>query len=408
MTASQERMAEREVRFPVGAAITLDELDQDPYPAYRRLREQEPVSWIPALGMYYVTRYEDVQKVLRDTGNYVVGTEGSTLMDTFGEHMLTTEGAQHDRYKNPLLPSFRTGPVRATMETDIRQHVDSLIDGFVAEGKVELRSAFARRLPVLSILSLFGLPSEDEPLVRQWYDSFEHALANFTWDEGVRAEGRRSSVAFHTWLQAHLEARRQQPDERLLSQMLNMDAPLRLSDEEIRRNASVIFFGGISTVEALILNTLYALNEHPEIAQRISAEPQLLPKVLSEVMRWLSPVQSATRHVINDTELGGVHFRRGDTVNCMLGAANHDPAVFPDPQRFDPDRNNLQRHFGFALGTHHCLGLHLARLEAEIAITQLMQRLPGVQFDPAHAVEVRGYEFRQPHSLHLRWESGEA
>jgi len=405
MKTGQHRVVEPANRFPVGASITLEELDRDPYPAYRRLREQEPVSWIPALGMYFVTRYEDVQSVLRDTENYVVGTEGSTLMDTFGEHMLTSEGEKHDQYKNPLLPLFRTGAVRATMEADIRQHVDSLIDGFAAEGKVELRSAFARRLPVLTILSLFGLPAEDEPSVRQWYDSFEKALANFTWDEEIRSEAQRASAQFHSWLQAHLEFRRGHSDGRLLSQMLNIDTPQRLSDEEIRRNASIIFFGGISTVEALILNTLYALHEHTEIAQRIMAEPQLLPKVLNEVMRWLSPVQSATRHVVNDTELGGVQFRVGDTVNCMLGAANHDPAMFPDPQRFDPDRNNLQRHFGFALGTHHCLGLHLARLEAEVAITKLMQRLPGYRFDPKHPVEVRGYEFRQPHHLHFRWEA---
>lgn len=391
------------LQFPVGAAITLDELDTNPYPAYRRLREQEPVSWIGALDMYYVTRYEDVQNVLRDTENYVVGTEHSTLMDTLGLHMLTTEGEQHDLYKNPLLPLFRTGAVREAMEAAITEHVGKLIDGFVADGRVELRSAFARRLPVLTILSLFGLPAEDEPVLRECYDTFERSLINFSWDEQVRADTKHASAQFHSWFQAHLESKRRQGDGKLLSQMLAFDTPRPLSDEEIRRNASIIFFGGISTVEALILNTLYALNEHPQWAQSVSDEPKLLPKVLNEVMRWLSPVQSATRHVANDTELGGVQFKVGDTVNCMLGAANHDPAMFADPERFDPERNNLQRHFGFALGVHHCLGLHLARLEAEIAITQLMRRLPGYRFDPQHPVAVRGYEFRQPKSLHLQW-----
>jgi len=403
MGNNPDRAMELSQRFPVGAGITTDELDQDPYPAYRRLREHEPVSWIPALGMYFVTRYEDVQTVLRDTDNYVVGTEDSVLMDTLGEHMLTTEGAQHDLYKNPLLPLFRPGNVRESMEVAIRGHVDTLIDGFVADGSVELRSAFARRLPVLTILSLFGLPAEDEPLLRHCYDAFEKSLVNFAWDEQVRSDSRRASLEFHSWLQSHLERKRSQPDGRLLSQMLSIDTPRRLSDEEIRRNASIIFFGGISTVEALILNTLYAMNEHPSVAARISEDPKMLPKVLNEVMRWLSPVQSATRHVVNDTELGGVQFKVGDTVNCMLGAANHDPAMFADPDRFDSERSNLQRHFGFAMGTHHCLGLHLARLEVEIAITQLMQRLPGFRFDPDHPVAVRGYEFRQPKSLYLQW-----
>lgn len=404
MTGNVAASVSKSLRFPVGARITLDELDADPYPAYRRLREQEPVSWIAALGMYFVTRYEDVQTVLRDTGTYVVGTENSTLMDTLGEHMLTTEGELHDLYKNPLLPSFRTGAIRDAMEAAIAGHVESLIDGFVADGYVELRSAFARRLPVLSILSLFGLPADDEPLLRQCYDTFERSLTNFSHEERIRADARRASATFHEWFQAHLEVKRGQGDGKLLSQMLSIDTPRRLRDEEIRRNASIIFFGGISTVEALILNTLYALNAHPQWARRIAEEPRMLPKALSEVMRWLSPVQSATRHVQRDTQLGGVELRAGDTVNCMLGAANHDPAMFPDPERFDLDRGNLQRHFGFALGAHHCLGLHLARIEAEIAIAQLMRRLPGYRFDPVHPVEVRGYEFRQPQSLHLSWD----
>lgn len=400
-----DRTADHCHRFPVGAAITTDELDHDPYPAFKRLREQEPVSWIPALGMYFVTRYEDVQNVLRDADNFVVGTENSTLTETLGEHMLTTEGEQHDLYKKPLLPLFRTGAVREAMEASIAQAVDGLIDGFVTAGKVELRSAFARRLPVLTILSLFGLPANDEPVLRQCYDTFEKSLINFSWDEEVRANTRQASATFHNWLQAHLEIKRQQNDGKLLAQMLAFDTPRPLSDEEIRRNASIIFFGGISTVEALILNTLYALNEHPQLAQRISSEPKMLSRVLNEVMRWLSPVQSATRHVVSDTQLNGVKLRAGDTVNCMLGAANHDPAMFADPERFDPDRSNLNRHFGFALGPHHCLGLHLARLEAEIAINQLMSRLPGYRFDSVHPVEVRGYEFRQPQSLHLLWQT---
>ncbi len=394
---------DHEQMFPVGAAIGLEQLDQDPYPAFKRLREKEPVSWIPALGMYFVTRYEDVMSVLRDTDHYIVGTENSTLMETLGEHMLTTEGAQHEQYKKPLLPLFRPGVVREATESAINGHVDLLIDGFVADGSVELRSAFARRLPVLTILSLFGLPAEDEPVLRQCYDAFEHSLINFSGNEDVRAASRAASTHFHEWLQRHLEAKRSQGDGRLLSQMLRFDTPRKLTDEEIRRNASIIFFGGISTVEALVLNTLYALNEFPAVAQRVAIEPQWLQRVLSEVMRWLSPVQSATRHVVRDTRLGAVEFRAGDTVNCMLGAANHDPSVFADPERFDPDRGNLQRHLGFAMGTHHCLGLHLARLEAEIAIHRLIQRLPGYRLHPTHPVQVRGYEFRQPQSLHLVW-----
>ena len=189
------------VRFPIGRSIDLAELARDPYPIYAELRESEPVSFVPQLNMYFVTRYEDVTTILQDTDHFVVGTERSTVFDTFGEHMMTVEGAPHDFYKRAHQPFFLPATIRDKLEDQIRAHVDLLIDGIEAQGAVEFRAAFASRLPILTMLSMFGLAPEEESRLREWYDSVEKALSNFTWDEGVRAAGRASAADFIALIQ---------------------------------------------------------------------------------------------------------------------------------------------------------------------------------------------------------------
>lgn len=357
--------------------------------------------------MYFVTRYDDVTKILQDSDHFVVGTENSTVFDTFGEHMMTIEGEPHDFYKHAHQPFFLPTTIRDTLEDQIRAHVDLLIDGFEPQGEVEIRAAFASRLPILTMLSMFGLAPEEEPRLRGWYDSFEKALSNFTWDEDIRTAGRESAAHFIALIQQYLDALRSSDrgpdDSTLLGALLRMPEGDRLSDEQICRNALIIFFGGISTVEALILNALYALSLHPETLERVRRDAALIPKAINETVRWLGPVQSATRHVVRETELHGVVFQVGDTVNCMLAAANHDPAMFEDPATFDIDRKNVQRQIGFAVGPHHCLGSRLARAEARIALQQLLTRLPGLRLDPAQVEGPQGYEFRQPLSAVATW-----
>ena len=394
-------------KYPIGASINLDELSRDPFPIYARLREMEPISYVPALEMYFLTGYGDVRDVLQDNKHFIVGTERSLSYDIFGSHMMTVEGDDHTRYKSAHQKFFLPPAIRATLEDQIAPHVDSLIDGFAQDGEVDLRKSFASRLPVLTMLSLFGLDLDEEPHLRTWYNNFEKALSNFTWDESVRAHGKASADAFHQLIQGYLDGIRAGEIEAsgsLLEALLDAPEESRLSDDEIRHNALIVFFGGISTVEALVLNTLYALSSFPDQLMRVQQDVGLISKVLHEVIRWQGPVQSATRHVSQDCEIRGHVLRAGQTVNCMLGGANRDPDIFEDPDRFDIDRPNARRHLGFAVGPHHCLGSHLARAEARIALENLFTRLPGLSLDLARTTPPEGYEFRQPHTAVAVWE----
>jgi len=388
--------------YPVGSSITLAQLEADPYPVYARLQALEPISWVDALGMWYVTRYEDVRAIALDHTRFTTACERSPIRDTFGAQMLSVEGAEHDRYRRALQSRFTASCVRQMYEAAIHTAAARLIAAFKDTGEIELREHFAARLPILTMLSVLDMPIELAAHMRRWYDAFEHALANFGRDAEVRRSAHHALREFHECLDQAIVAA-VGAEHGLLAILVNAPPGERLSDAEIRRNLDILFFGGISTVEALILNALWALFEHPATYERLQTTPALLPKVVDETVRWLAPVQSATRYAVNDCTHAGVRFAAGDTINCMLGAANRDPSVFASPERFDIDRSNLHRHLGFATGAHACLGLHLARAEGRIALEHLLAELPDMRLIYERLVCPSGYEFRKPRSMWVRW-----
>jgi cytochrome P450 len=392
----------RELRYPIGRAVTLEELHRDPYAVFARLAAHEPISWISALDMWYVVGYENVRAALADPRLTTVAGR-STIYDTFGEHMLTSEGGAHDRYRRPAQQFFTPSNIRSRLEPVIRTCADSLAGSLARDGRAELRCAFAGRLPVQTMLAICGLPSSVESRMRSWYDDFESALANFSGDQRVRDAARRSVREFHALLDEAIHSSRDGEGVSLVAHLANAPAAERLDDDAIKRNLSIILFGGISTVEALLLNCVWALFETPDALERVRRDMTLIPQLIEETMRWLSPVQSATRHVTERFEWQGIEFATDDTVNCMLGAANRDPAIFVEPDRFDLDRANSRRHLGFASGAHACLGSQLAKAEARIGLEVLLA-LPGLRLDRETSEPPSGYEFRQPRRLTVSWD----
>ncbi len=395
--------AARAARFPLGRDLTLDELDRDPYPVFDRLRRQEPISWVAALDMWYVVGYEDVRSLLSDP-RLTTASPRSTIVDTFGAQMLSTEGAAHDRYRAATRQAFAPNYIRRHLESAIGNVAALLIRGFESLGRADLRAGFAGRLPIQVILLVCGLPAGAETRMRGWYYSFEAALANFTGDVRIREAARQAVDEFHALLDDAIGRIGPHSEDSLLAQLVKAPAPERLSDEEIKRNLAIIFFGGISTVEALLLNTLWALFEHPQALERVRRDHSMLPRAIAETMRWLCPVQSATRHITDALEWRDIEFSPHDTVNCILGAANRDPAIFSEPHRFDMDRENSRRHFGFAAGAHACLGSHLAKAEVRIGLGALFARLPNLRWERPQSEAPRGYEFRRPRRLTVSWD----
>lgn len=387
-------MMSRKKLCPLGAQIRLEDLELDPNAVYAKLRREESVSWVPAAGMWFVTRFEDVTAILRDTDRFTVADSESLLSRVFGAQILSIDGPAHREQRLGLNPHFTPAAIRDRMTKTIEIRVGELIAGLPRGGVVDVRHALASRLPVQVILDFFGFPPTLEPDMRDWYDSFEKGLANLERNSEIEAQARSNVAAFHEMFARHAH-------DGGVNAFLTTLAHGPLPIDQSARNALTIFFGGISTVEALILNAAWVLCDDPGLQQRVRDDRNLIRPLLEETMRWASPVQSSARMATRDTTIGGMAIAAGERVSCMLGAANRDPAVWSDPDRFELDRPNLSRHLGFSMGSHFCLGSHLARLEARIAIDALLDAAPLLRFAPGRPSLIEGYEFRQPRSLEI-------
>lgn len=380
--------------------LSLDALDANPYPVFHRLRAEHPVMWVEPLKMWFVTRHDDVVEVLRDPARFTTDAPGSTIRDTFGSQMLSADGDDQRRFKSACAAPFNTRAVREGAAALVDARVAQLLDAMAPGGRAELRGALAGPLSLYTVATVLGIPERHHGAIRAWYDAFAESLANFAWDPEVRRRGHEAVAEFKGVVGPLLPALAREAPGSLLG-ALAAHAPAQLSEDEILGNALIILFGGIETTEAMILNAVWAILAHPAAHAMVRAQPGRLADAIEEATRWESAVQSCTRHATEAVVLRGVSIPAGDTVQCLLGAANRDPAVFPEPDRFDPDRPNLSAHLAFGSGRHFCLGAALARAEALAAISALLARWPGLRLEDQARDAPRGAEFRKPPQLHV-------
>jgi cytochrome P450 len=393
-------LAMKDPAMTPGPHVRLSDLAIDPYPILARLRETTPVAWVAETRMWFVTRRADVLSVLRDPETYRTDSPRSTIRDTFGTQMLSAEGDLHRRYKSQCNPPFNMRSVQSHAMPLITAHTDALIDAFGNQRSADLRPAIASQLAVFTVASMLGIPPHLHARILDWYASFAAALANFTWDDQVRARGHASAREFQDAIAPVLHDLHHAADPSLLG-ALSRAGPARLTDAEIISNALIVLFGGIETTESTILNVMWTLLSHPAALAAIRGNWSLLPAAIEEAMRWEPAVQSCTRHLEQPATLHGTTLPAGATVQCMLGAANRDPAHFPDPDRYDMTRANAGDHLSFGAGKHFCLGAALARAEVQVAATRLLQRCPALRLDPDRPSAPRGFEFRAPPTLHV-------
>ncbi|MGZ4247422.1 MAG: cytochrome P450 [Solirubrobacteraceae bacterium] len=384
-------------RFPIGADVSLDQLDRDPHPVLAALRESEPVSWIPALDCWLITSHELALRVIRDAASYTVDDPRFSTGRVVGPSMLSLDGDAHARHRAPFAPPFRPLAVRDRFAEAVAAEAQRLVDELTPGRKAELRRALAGPLAAYAMTRALGLGPGEVAAVLAWYDAIVSAVTEITAGSDVPASGREAFAALRDRL---LEVIRSGDRGSLLAAAA---ADTQLSDEEIVSNAAVLLFGGIETTEGMIANAVLALLERPEALARVRREPDLLDAAIEESLRLEPAAAVVDRYAVGDVELGGVAIGGGELVRVSIAAANRDPAAFTDPDRFDLERANSGRHLAFAHGPHVCVGVHLARLEARTALSILLNRLPGLRVDPERPAEVRGLVFRKPPALHVVW-----
>jgi cytochrome P450 len=385
--------------FPLGAAATVGQLEDDPHPLLAELREHEPVSWVPALGGWLVTRHDLVIAAMRDARSFTVDDPRFSTAQVIGPSMLSLDGAEHDRHRAPFVGPFRARTVTERFGAVARARAGELIDDLFPRGRAELRREFAGPLAAGIVAQALGLAAREVPSVLAWYDAIVASVTDIT---AGRDPGERGSTAF-----AQLGARLRDAVtlEQSSSLLATAASASTLEPEQVVSNAAVLLFGGIETTEGMIANAVLYLLQAPERLDEVLSEPRLLDAALEESLRLEPAAAVIDRYATVDTQLGGVEIGRGDLVRLSIAAANRDPVVFEEPEDFDLHRSNARRHLAFAQGPHVCVGVHLARLEAQIGLRQLLTRLPHLKLDPSHRASIRGLVFRKPVQLRVMWDS---
>lgn len=392
--------ADAEESFPLGAAVTLEQLDQDPHPVLAGLREHEPVSWLPALGGWLVTRYDLAVGVMRDAETFTVDDPRFSTAQVVGPSMLSLDGEAHARHRAPFTAPFRPIAVRERFAHAARSESDRLIDAFDDRGKAELRRSFAGPLAASIMARALGLDQGEVGTMLGWYDAIVAAVTEVTAGHDVPVRGGEAFDSLRGRLEAVIAAG---PHASLLGAAGSGEA---LTTDQIVSNAAVLLFGGIETTEGMIANALLHLLEHPDVLAWIEHDRTRLAPALEESLRLEPAAAVVDRYATADVDLRDAQIRRGELVQVSISAANRDPTMFPDPDRFHPtrfDRPATRGHLTFAHGPHVCLGVHLARLEARAALDALLQRLPTLALDPTRPSRIQGLVFRKPPTLYAVW-----
>jgi cytochrome P450 len=390
--------AARAEAFPIGASATLDELEADPHPLLARLCEHEPVSWLPAIDGWLVTRRELTLLVMRDPETYTVDDPRFSTGQVVGQSMLTRDGAAQKRHRDPFARPFRLDAVRERFTEFVESETDRLIDEIEPAGRGELRRSLAGPLAVATMIRSLGLAETETTRVLGWYDSIVASVTGIAAGNPATPEGQEAFEALRASIEPVLE--------RDASSSLVAAAASEaggLTRPEVISNVAVLLFGGIETTEGMIANLIFHLLSHPEELALVEADPSLLTNAVEESLRLEPAAAVIDRYATRDVELAGASIARGELVELSLAGANREPSFFPDPDRFDVRRENARHNVGFAHGPHVCIGMHLARLEAHTAMRRLLERLPGLRLDPEQPSEPRGLVFRKPPTLHVLW-----
>jgi cytochrome P450 len=358
-----------------------DDFYEDPFPTYHRLRRADPVHRCPD-GSYFLTRY-DVAVVYQDHHRFS-SDKRVEFAPKFGdsplyEHHTTSvvfrDPPDHTRIRQLFAPAFAPRAL-AALEPRVEELVDGLLDQAAARGGFDVVQDFAAALPVQLIGDMLGVPTDERGPLRGWSLAILGALEPAPGSDRLDA-GNRAVEEFKAYLRRLIADRRRRPSTdpgEILSALLAAeDAGDRLTEIELLHQCIFLLNAGHETTTNLIANAVVALLEHPGERARLRAEPALLPSAVEEFLRYQSPNQLGNRRVVAEATVGGVTLPAGTLVTLGIGAANRDPAQFPDPDRLDLARAP-NRHLAFITGIHVCAGMWLARMEGRVAIGRLVRR----------------------------------
>lgn len=344
-----------------------------PFDKYEELRQKDPVHRLRTINAWVLTEFEHANAVLRDHSRFSRDYGGKSAYRS----MLDTDPPDHTRLRTLVSKAFTPRSV-ADLAPRIQQIVDELLDATEGQDRFDLIDSFAYPLPVIVIAEMLGVPSEDIEVFKEWSNDIALSVEPTVNDEQQRRIDE-SGAKLYDYFEGIIEQRRREPQDDMITALIAAeDEGDRLSHEELLATLLLLLVAGNETTRNLIGNGTLALVRNPDQLERLRNEPELIDSAINEMLRYDSPVQLDGRMATEEVEIGGKLIKPGQRAICILGAANRDPSVFTEPEKFDIGRQEAS-HIAFGRGIHYCLGAPLAMLEGRIAFSSLLERSSSIR-----------------------------
>ncbi|GCE28527.1 cytochrome P450 [Dictyobacter alpinus] len=391
----------------------------DPYPFYHRLQTEAPIHWDPYVKAWVCTSYTEVAAALRDPRLSTERLLPSEALASLGlqdmipiyavleRQLLFIDHSDHTRLRALMNRAF-TARRAEEMRSYIQRIVDQLLDTVESRGSMDVVRDLAYPLPITIIAELLGVPVEDREQLKKWSDDYASVLGSFQSIPDNLASVLQSVSEMGAYFDAIILRRRQEPRDDLISALIAaQETDNQISQAELIKNCILLLAAGHETTTNLIANGIYTLLRFPEQKDRFLTDPTIVASAIEEMLRYESPAQYTSRKALTDLEIGGQLIRQRQVVILIMGAANRDPARFPDPDHFDISRHD-NKHLAFGYAAHFCLGAALARVEGQVAIQTVAQRFPLLRMDLQLPTWRENVNVRGLASFHVRVDSSAA
>ncbi|MGI8437055.1 MAG: cytochrome P450 [Chthoniobacterales bacterium] len=371
--------------------LLAPEVLANPYPLYRKLREEDPVHWDRFMHTWVVTRYPDVINVLHNfSADRTPSPEQLTAMGLEGmnpiaavmvKQMLFMDAPAHTRLRGLASVAFTPHRVRI-LRGHIQEIADKILDRVQARGEMDVIAEFSAPLPAIVTAEMLGVPTEDHVKLKKWSADFAEMLGNFQHNPDRIPRVLESTNNLTNYFRDMIAQMKDHPREGLVHSFMTAEIDGdRLTEEEIVANCIVTLVGGQETTTNLIGNGLLTLLRNPKQLAQLRDTPELLQSGVEELLRYESPSQHTGRIARTDVEIGGKTIRKGQAVMAIMAAGNRDPERFANPDELILDRAD-NKHLAFGWSSHFCFGAPLARMEGQIAFETVLRRLPDLQLKP--------------------------
>ena len=388
-----------------GEYITIADLERDPYPIYATLREYEPVSWVPSVNCWLVTRAKDVEIVTTKTELFTAQAPDSPVDRSFGgPTLMTMDGKEHLELRRALDAKFRPRIVASYIDELVRPIALEWLDRLLTQESrtAELITEYFEPISVLSLGSILGIGNLTAERLQDWFHGLAMGATNFEGDPAKAAENDRVAADIEFELRPRMQRMQDSPDNSTISSLLNHGCPVGQGRtiDYVLPSIKVIILGGMQEPGHGAASCLAGLLTHPDQWTYIKENPDRWDDAVHEALRWMAPIGTMQATATRDVELGGVTIPKGDLVSAVVSSACRDESLFTKPEKFNI-RRERKANAAFGYGPHFCAGHQFARDLERISLSVLVEALPNMSLTAP--VEFVGWEFRAPKELLIQW-----